>query len=262
MFGPFSSNVSKMESMFEASFDTSSRAFLRMSEAEGSRLVSVTRSSVMAVHAPEKGVPTSRLVTLAEKALEPPPPCALDSSRDCCPLGGVMCDSALDTRSSSASPRTSPTASEVRFATKPPSSPPSFSPIDAPASGLFAMPPITSLSGPTSASPSGVATTLESMRPSASPALCAALWMALSIAGPDWFRRDTIFPSMTSITSCRASCAKFMTWSSSRWMPAGVEYVSILLMNPTIFSAMPLICVAKESMALLDSEEYSKHISW
>mmetsp|Transcript_123817 Transcript_123817/g.361514 ORF Transcript_123817/g.361514 Transcript_123817/m.361514 type:complete len:215 (-) Transcript_123817:1760-2404(-) len=166
------------------------------------------------------------------------------------------------TRPSMASPTWSPRmeALKLEIATARPS--PNFSPILWLAALSSAILPMTSWMGSFRAWPIGVPRMSPIMWPSFSPASCAACLTAPSTRGIDWFSCFTTFSSTTFSTSPTALLVKSSTCCSSRSMAAGVEYFIITFRKPSTLLTIPLICVAKESRALLDWDEYSKHSCW
>mmetsp|Transcript_59866 Transcript_59866/g.185531 ORF Transcript_59866/g.185531 Transcript_59866/m.185531 type:complete len:430 (+) Transcript_59866:975-2264(+) len=112
------------------------------------------------------------------------------------------------------------------------------------------------------ACPTGVPRAFPISLPSRSPVSCAACLTAPSTMGMELFTAATTLASTTLMTSSIAFSANSWTWLSSLAIAAGVEYFIMRFRKPWTWLTMAWIWVAKESRALLDCEEYSKHMAW
>mmetsp|Transcript_100870 Transcript_100870/g.260716 ORF Transcript_100870/g.260716 Transcript_100870/m.260716 type:complete len:271 (-) Transcript_100870:1766-2578(-) len=253
--GPRTSKTAKMESSCEAALLTTFRASRSVLEAVGTRFVRECSTSVTCVHTPER--PGTCFCSILVSVFSP-------SSEGCGPPSALL--TVLfrlpSTPCSSWSIRPEiwpPIASAAPLESVSPSvgtrTPAMFWPVVLLPMTLPRMSPIGSVMAPITGFVSASATWC----PMTSPACWMALSRAASTCGAAVVTRPWIRSSMTATTSFSAFVANSWTWSSKRWIPAGVAYSSIIRMKLWTRVTMAWICVAKLSMVLDDCPEYTKH---
>mmetsp|Transcript_12024 Transcript_12024/g.33999 ORF Transcript_12024/g.33999 Transcript_12024/m.33999 type:complete len:238 (-) Transcript_12024:307-1020(-) len=169
--------------------------------------------------------------------------------------------SACSTSSSSRRPVVPAKASDVRLAMAPARWGPKASLVARPACPLRTRPAMYSARGSASRLPRGPCTALPILRPSHSPASCAAFPSTSSSCGRVVFTREASLLSTSPARLCTACFSNASIWLSRRSSPAGVAYFIKESRDAWTWPTRVWISDATESKVLLDSEVYTKHMS-